>query len=41
MERVCDAVADGELHDLGLRVTPTIAALRDLVRAHLARRPPG
>lgn len=36
MERVCDAVADGELRDLGLATAPTVAALERLVRAHIA-----
>jgi AcrR family transcriptional regulator len=36
MERVCDAIADGELADLDLAVAPTVAALEGLVRAHLA-----
>jgi AcrR family transcriptional regulator len=36
MERVCDAVADGELRDLGLAVEPTVDALVTLVADHLA-----
>jgi AcrR family transcriptional regulator len=35
LERVADAIADGELHDLGLAVAPTVARLRTLVLAHL------
>jgi AcrR family transcriptional regulator len=43
LERVCDAVADGELRELGLAVEPTIALLRDLVAQRLravSARPP-
>jgi AcrR family transcriptional regulator len=36
MERVCDAIADGELRDLGLATAPTIASLETLVRTHLS-----
>jgi AcrR family transcriptional regulator len=36
MERVCDAVADGELRDLGLAVEPTVDALVALVTDHLS-----
>lgn len=36
LERVCDAVAEGELRDLGLSVAPTIALLRALVLKHIA-----
>jgi AcrR family transcriptional regulator len=35
LERTCDAVANGELRDLGLGLTPTVAVLRDLVRRHI------
>ena len=31
LERVCDAIAEGELRDLGLAVEPTIDVLRALV----------
>ena len=31
LERVCDAIAEGELRDLGLAVEPTIGVLRALV----------
>ena len=42
LERVCDAVAEGELRDLGLSVTPTVQQLRRLVgRALGVRRPAG
>lgn len=37
LERVCDAIADGELRDLGLAVEPVIERLRDLVATHIAR----
>ena len=45
LERVCDAVADGELRELGLAVEPTVALLRDLILpvvrgGGVARRPP-
>ncbi len=36
LERVCDAVADNELRDLGLRTTRTVALLRSLVKRSLA-----
>lgn len=35
LERTCDAVANGELRDLGLGLTPTVAVLLDLVRRHI------
>lgn len=35
LERVCDAVADGELRELGLAVEPTVAMLRELVARRL------
>jgi AcrR family transcriptional regulator len=35
LERVCDAVADGELRELGLAVEPTVGLLRDLVARRL------
>jgi AcrR family transcriptional regulator len=38
LERVCDAVADGEIGELGLGVEATMALLRGLVRAHVPRR---
>lgn len=38
LERTCDAVANGELRDLGLGIAPTVGVLRDLVRRHIARR---
>ena len=41
MERVCDAVADGELRDLGLEVAQTVAALEAAVRTHLSGTAPG
>lgn len=42
LERVCDAIADGELRDLGVGVAPTIERLRALLVAHIARgRAPG
>ena len=31
LERVCDAIAEGELRDLGLAVAPTLDVLRALV----------
>jgi AcrR family transcriptional regulator len=37
MERVCDAVADGELRELGLDDGPVVARLRRLVGARLLR----
>ncbi|HUI24953.1 MAG TPA: TetR/AcrR family transcriptional regulator, partial [Candidatus Kryptonia bacterium] len=37
LERTCDAVANGELQDLGLCLAPTIEVLRKLVRRHIAR----
>ena len=36
LERVADAIADGELHDLGVAVEPTILRLRALVLRHLS-----
>jgi AcrR family transcriptional regulator len=36
LERVCDAVADDEVRDLGLNVTRTVTLLRSLVRRSLA-----
>jgi hypothetical protein len=36
LERVCDAIADGELRDLGVDVDAAVARLRALVVAHLA-----
>jgi hypothetical protein len=44
LERTCDAVANGELRDLGLAVTPTIEVLRAIVHRHIApaaRQPSG
>jgi AcrR family transcriptional regulator len=35
LERVCDAVADGELRELGLGVDVTLGLLRDLVAARI------
>jgi AcrR family transcriptional regulator len=35
LERVADAIADGELHDLRLALAPTLARLRALVLQHL------
>jgi AcrR family transcriptional regulator len=37
LERTCDAVANGELRDLGLGLAPTVSVLRDLVRRHVRR----
>ena len=37
LERTCDAVANGELKDLGLAVEPVLAVLRERVREHLRR----
>jgi AcrR family transcriptional regulator len=37
LERVCDAIADGELRDLGVDVGAVIERLRALVVAHLTR----
>ena len=34
-ERVCDAIADGELRELGLRVEATVELLRQLAREHI------
>ena len=31
LERVCDAIAEGELRDLGLAIEPTIGVFRALV----------
>jgi AcrR family transcriptional regulator len=39
LERVADALADGEIHDLGLAVAATLARLRSLVLRHLEDRP--
>jgi AcrR family transcriptional regulator len=36
LERVCDAIADGELRDIGLGVGPTVSLLRDMVRRTIA-----
>jgi AcrR family transcriptional regulator len=38
LERVCDAIADGELRDLGVSVTAAVELLRRLVRERLRRR---
>ena len=38
LERVADAIADGELTDLGVAVAPTVTRLRTLVRNHIGRR---
>ncbi len=35
-ERVCDAIADGELRELGLHAAATAAELRRVVEQHLA-----
>ncbi len=37
LERVCDAIADGELRDLGVAVAPAVAHLRDLLAGYIAR----
>jgi AcrR family transcriptional regulator len=37
LERVCDAIADGELRDLGVPVDAVVARVRALVLAHVAR----
>ena len=37
LERTCDAVANGELRDLGLALDPVLTALRAQITAHLAR----
>ena len=39
LERVCDAVADGELRELGLGIEPTVALVRDLVARRLGATP--
>ncbi len=36
LERTCDAIANGELADLGVGRRPIVGLLRDLVRRHLA-----
>lgn len=36
LERTCDAVASGELRDLGLAMAPTVRVLRNAVRRHIA-----
>ena len=36
LERACDAIAEGELRDLGVPVDPIVARLRELVAAQLA-----
>ncbi len=36
LERTCDAVANGELRDLGLAVAPTVGVLRGIVHRHIA-----
>ncbi len=42
LERVCDAIAEGEIRDLGLGVAPTVQQLRRLVGRGLGvRRPAG
>ncbi|MGH7789654.1 MAG: hypothetical protein ACRERC_22480, partial [Candidatus Binatia bacterium] len=35
LERVCDAIADGELRDLGVAVGPAVERLRALLAAHI------
>jgi len=37
LERVCDAIADGELRDLGVAVGPALEQLRSLLAAHITR----
>src|SRR5437868_6549400 len=39
LERVADAIADGELEDLDLALAPTLARLRTLVAQHLDASP--
>jgi AcrR family transcriptional regulator len=36
LERTCDAVANGEVRDLGLAVAPTVEILRAIVYRHIA-----
>jgi AcrR family transcriptional regulator len=37
LERVCDAIADGELSGLGVPVAPTVARLREALIAYITR----
>ena len=37
LERTGDAIANGELRDLGLRIAPTVSLLRTLVQRYLTR----
>ena len=37
LERVCDAIAEGELQELGVAVGPVVERLRALVAAHIVR----
>ncbi len=39
LERVCDAVANGELRALGLGLKPTVMLLRRVIRDHLSAKP--
>jgi AcrR family transcriptional regulator len=39
LERVCDAIADGELRDLGVGLEPVVERLRTLVVRHVGRAP--
>lgn len=41
LERVCDAIAEGEIRDLGLGVAPTVAQLRRMVARALGVRRTG
>jgi hypothetical protein len=41
LERVCDAMADDELRELGLRTAPVVALLEGLVLARLPERSAG
>jgi AcrR family transcriptional regulator len=36
LERTCDAIANGELRDLGLAVAPTVKVLRGILQRHIA-----
>lgn len=37
LERICDAIADGEVRDLGVAVAPAIEHLRARLAAHIER----
>src|SRR5262249_31761529 len=41
LDRICDALADGELADLGVEARPVVARLAEIVARHLGAARPG